>query len=540
MSLLFFTDHRGFIDHRGRKRKLLRYTALVAAGALLFSGCKRKDDDYLLGPDQDGDGWPLELDCHDRDETIFPSADDIPGDGIDQDCSGSDAEPFSFGGGGNGGNSAAGGADSAGGSGGEDTGVGGDPSLGIDTDGDGYLAPPEGDDCDDERTQVHPDAVEIVLNGIDENCDGSDLVGGVDAISFIGDEAVLGEAPDLAAVEIDGGTYLLVIWADSRTAVRQDVYGQLLDLEGEKVGDEISIDTVDNNAKSGVRLVGKGDGFLAVWATADGVFAQQLHDDGTKRGILFGMGEPGSQRPVPAYGGEATDDGGAWAVAWVRPGDDPGTQAQIRAMSTDTEAIRAPIVDLGGATDAISSATIVGTPTGFLAAWEGPIGEGRGLVGHTTNRTGQLQGASQTIFEGSVQGPALASDGSSFFAAFRLSGPFGYAAGKPFASLSDIDDPSDFVRLSSESVAQEDFRVVPTESGYFAAWNDSRHWSHNPSIDAVYGNAWSAAEGARWSASRAFYAATDVELGGIVVLDGVMYQAVKVGTEGHLVRTSID
>ena len=46
--------------------------------------------------DGDADGAAQARDCDDRDPAVHPGAVDAPGDGIDQDCSGADAQPFNF------------------------------------------------------------------------------------------------------------------------------------------------------------------------------------------------------------------------------------------------------------------------------------------------------------------------------------------------------------------------------------------------------------------------------------------------------------
>ncbi|MFH1465510.1 MAG: putative metal-binding motif-containing protein [Pseudomonadota bacterium] len=88
--------------------------------------------------DDDGDGYTEDQgDCDDADATIFPHAEEICGDEVDQDCSG-------------------------------------DPDDGLlDADDDGYLDPActGGDDCDDGDAAINP-GVEDGCDGEDNDCDG--------------------------------------------------------------------------------------------------------------------------------------------------------------------------------------------------------------------------------------------------------------------------------------------------------------------------------------------------------------------------------
>ena len=85
--------------------------------------------------DNDNDGWVVSEDCDDNNPDINPDADEICGNSVDEDCSGSLDDK--------------------------------------DSDGDGYIdINCGGDDCDDGDPNVHPGAEEICGNDIDDDCNG--------------------------------------------------------------------------------------------------------------------------------------------------------------------------------------------------------------------------------------------------------------------------------------------------------------------------------------------------------------------------------
>ncbi len=133
-------------------------------------------DSVLCFIDGDGDGWGLgtgpstqgtcstaglcnlDGDCDDNIGSIHPNAIDVPDDTIDQDCSGVDSASCHYDGDGDG---------------------FGWAGVSIEADGDCLDDPWDsatGDDCDDALPSIFPGAVEIVGNGIDEDCSGVDTI----------------------------------------------------------------------------------------------------------------------------------------------------------------------------------------------------------------------------------------------------------------------------------------------------------------------------------------------------------------------------
>ena len=90
--------------------------------------------------DNDGDGVTASQgDCDDNSATVYPGAEEICSDGIDQNCDGTDID-----------------------------------CKDIDDDGDTFTEN-QGDCDDNESRTVYPGAEEICSDGIDQNCSGSDL-----------------------------------------------------------------------------------------------------------------------------------------------------------------------------------------------------------------------------------------------------------------------------------------------------------------------------------------------------------------------------
>ena len=116
--------------------------SLDIVGASLTDGTAIIWKSQLQLADQDGDGFPSLIDCDDLNNTIFPGAEEIPNNDVDEDCD--------------------------------------DNFWVIDDDNDGYNSD---EDCDDNNSAINPGAMDIPGNGIDENCVNGDTMIGIDDVS---------------------------------------------------------------------------------------------------------------------------------------------------------------------------------------------------------------------------------------------------------------------------------------------------------------------------------------------------------------------
>lgn len=108
-----------------------------------------------------------------------------------------------------------------------------DPITGVDMDGDGYLSQFE---CDDTNPNINPSAFDIPNNGIDEDCDGIDLVSSTFNISNVAIEIFPNPTSDIINIQVEGQL-------DFEVAI-YDLKGNLIFKEANE--NLINVDSYDN------------------------------------------------------------------------------------------------------------------------------------------------------------------------------------------------------------------------------------------------------------------------------------------------------
>lgn len=202
--------------------------------------------------DGDADGFDVESDCDDGNALVFPGGAELC-NAADDDCDGAVDEDF-------------------------------------DRDGDGFQAPggcPAGDDCDDAVASTHPGADEVPYDGVDQDCDGADIV------DVDGDGAAFGvDCDDSDAAVYPGGVEVPKNGRDDDCLDGDDIDADD-DASGDRDFGGADCDDADAAIHPGVRDYGN-----------DGVDADCDGRDGTTESLInaeVSVGAPGS----PAYVGWA-------------------------------------------------------------------------------------------------------------------------------------------------------------------------------------------------------------------------------------------
>jgi imidazole glycerol phosphate synthase subunit HisF len=205
-----------------------------------------------------------------------------------------------------------------------------DGHLDGDVDGDGHVSEPcSGDDCDDTRADVHPDASEVCNDGVDQDCDT--LVDG--AIVVLGDVLVTNEGGN-PSIEWTGSEYGVAY--EKRRSGFSDVNLARVQPDGTVTATDVRItDQTSNSLQPKLAWTGSEYGVCFIddrGSTVREVFFASFATDGTTSVAEVQVSEdPGvpSSDPVAWSGSE-------FAVVWTdnRDGNHEIYFARISASGT--------------------------------------------------------------------------------------------------------------------------------------------------------------------------------------------------------------
>ena len=292
------------------------------------------DGDLL---DVDEDGYGIDADCDDDDPTVYPGAEEVPYDGIDQDCDDTDL---------------------------------------TDVDGDGWEYT---EDCDDQNAGVSPNGVESPETGIDEDCDGT--TDEIFVCPELGDYATVQEAvdaaPDGGVVEICPGTYLeSVTLPDQSLTIRglgEDAEAVVLDAGGADYALFGQLTEADALVLERIRLTGSLSFAVAVEAfdSTSRILLTEVSVSGLRDGTALYLfaGDVGLDL-VRVSDGDNPDSGPAYPYAFIGA-DASATISRSSFVDIASESASACAIAVDGLSVAITNTVIARNTVSYCGIFVG-------------------------------------------------------------------------------------------------------------------------------------------------------------------------
>ncbi len=170
-------------------------------------------DGETLIIDDDGDGFNSDDDCDDSDPTVYPDADEICDD-LDNNCNGLIDEELPF------------------------------FEVFVDNDNDGFGVDSSlleqcillenqsliGGDCDDSNPDINPDAEDVPNNGIDEDCDGMDLLSTAVDIKSMHFSFYPNPADEYISIECNAAMYVVELLSIESKQIKMESNARRLDI----------------------------------------------------------------------------------------------------------------------------------------------------------------------------------------------------------------------------------------------------------------------------------------------------------------------